>query len=428
MASDSHKRGKEFEGKQVKKNRIICGLDVGTTKICMMIAQVLPDGSLELVSTGYADSAGLKKGVIVDLDQAAASIRKAADEAEQKSNLSIDWVTVGAAGSHFQSFNSHGAITIEGNHQEVTAEHMTQVINAAKSVAIPPDREIIHILPQEFFLDEHGDIQNPVGLYGSRLDVNIHVVTCQSALNQNLINAVNRAQMRVKRVILQQLASAEAVLTKDERELGTALVDIGGGTTDIAIFMKNAVHFTKVLPVGGAHFTRDLAIGLQTPMEEAERIKKETGTVLTERVQDDELVEVPGIGTRASRSISRTLVCGILRDRAAEMLELVRDHLRKALGSDPLIAGMVLTGGGSMLDGLMELTEETMGMPVRQGLPIGVKGLNDELSHPVYATAIGLTLLGASKAGNRKKSVGKTGNSPWIFTRILQWAGNVGHE
>ena len=216
----------------------------------------------------------------------------------RKSSISVDWVTIGAAGDHFQSFNSHGAITIEGNHQEVTAEEMAQVIRAAQSIPIPPDREVIHVLPQEFFLDDHGGIQNPVGLFGSRLDVNIHVVTCQSALNQNLINAVNRAQMRVKKVILQQLASAEAVLTKDERELGTAVIDIGGGTTDIAMFIRNAVQFTKVLPVGGAHFTRDLAIGLQTPMEEAERIKKESGTVLTERVQEGETVEVPGMGTR----------------------------------------------------------------------------------------------------------------------------------
>ncbi|MGD0102077.1 MAG: cell division protein FtsA [Acidobacteriota bacterium] len=408
----------------MKKDRIICGLDVGTTKICLMIARAHRDGSLELLSTGYADSSGLKKGVVVDLEEAAASIQKARDEAELKSNISVDWVTISAAGDHFQGFNSHGAITIEGSHQEVTADNMTAVIRAAQSVPIPPDREVIHILPQEFFLDDQGGIQNPVGLYGSRLDVNIHVVTCQSALNQNLINAVNRAQMRVKKVVLGQLASAEAVLTKDERELGTALIDIGGGTTDIAIFVRNAVQFTKVLPVGGAHFSRDLAIGLQTPMEHAERIKKDLGTVLIERIREGETAEVPGMGTRPARPVPRTAVCEILRDRAVELLELVKDQIWKAVQNERLIAGAVITGGGSMLDGMVELAEETLGMPVRQGLPMGVRGLTQELSHPVYATAIGLALCAAQEAGLRNKSRQKASSSPWPFSRILQWAGN----
>jgi cell division protein FtsA len=389
----------------------------------MMIAHAHHDGRLEVLSTGYAHSGGLKKGVVVDLEEAAASIRKAADEAEEKSGISVDWVTVGAAGDHFQSFNSHGAVTIEGNHQEVTGEEMAQVIRAAQSIPIPPDREVIHVLPQEFFLDDHGGILNPIGLYGSRLDVNIHIVTCQSAQNQNLINAVNKAQMRVKRVILQQLASAEAVLTKDERELGTAVIDIGGGTTDIVVFIKNAVQFTKVLPVGGVHFTRDLAIGLQTPMEDAERIKKESGTVLTERILMDETVVTPGMGTRVSRSVPRKAICDILRDRAMELLELVRDQLWKAVENERLIAGVVVTGGGSMLDGMLELTEETLGMPVRQGLPLGVQGLTDELSHPVYATSVGLALFGAEDAGFGKKNAGKTNGSPGFFNRILSWTG-----
>jgi cell division protein FtsA len=406
-----------------KKNQIICGLDVGTTKICMMIARAHADGGLEVLSTGYAHSSGMKKGVVVDLDEAAASIRKASDEAEAKSGISVDWVTIGAAGDHFQSFNSHGAVTIEGNHQEVTALEMEHAVRAAQSIPIPPDREIIHVLPQEFFLDDHGGITNPVGLFGSRLDVNIHVVTCQSAQNQNLINAVNRAQMRVKKVILNQLASAEAVLTKDERELGTAVIDIGGGTTDIAVFIKNAVQFTKVLPVGGAHFTRDLAIGLQTPMDEAERIKKESGTVLTERTLEGETVVIPGMGTRAARSVARRAVCDILRDRAVEVLELIKDQLWKAVENERLIAGVVLTGGGSMLDGMLELAEETLGMPVRQGLPLGVRGLTDELSHPVYATSVGLALFGAEEAGKSKNKQGKSNGSSGLFGKILSWAG-----
>lgn len=408
-----------------KKDRIICGLDVGTTKICMMIARAHRGGGLEIISTGYANSSGLKKGIVVNLEEAAASIRKAADEAELKSGTSVDWVIVGAAGDHFQSFNCHSAITIEENNQEVTAEDMAQIIRAAQaSVPIPPEQEVIHVLPQEFFLDDHGGILNPVGLYGSRLDVNVHVVTCRSTLNQNLINAVNRAQMRVKRVILQQLASAEAVLTPDEKDLGAALIDIGGGTTDIAIFIRNAVQFTSVLSVGGSHFTRDLAIGLQTPIDEAERIKKESGTVLTERISEDETVGIPGIGTRAARSVPRAVVCKILRDRAVELLELVKDQIWRAGASDRLITGAVLTGGGSMLDGMLELAEETLEMPVRQGLPLGVRGLTDEISHPVYSTAVGLALFGAEEAGYRKNGQGKANSPPRFFNKILSWAGN----
>lgn len=407
-----------------RKDPIVCGLDIGTTKICMIIARAQAEGGLEIISTGYAHSSGLKKGVVTDLEEAAASIRKAADEAETKSGVSVDWVTIGTAGDHFQSFNSHGAIPIEGNRQEITTEHMDQVIKAAQSIPIPPDREVIHVLPQEFFLDDHGGIQNPVGLYGSRLDVNIHVITCHSALNQNLINAVNRAQMRVKKVILQQLASAEAVLTKDERDLGTAIIDIGGGTTDIGVFVRNAVYFTSVLPVGGAHFSRDLAIGLQTPLDEAERIKKDAGTVLTERVREDEIIDVPGMGTRTGRSASRKLICEILRARAIETLELIKDQMSKAVEHEQLIAGVVLTGGGSMLDGMLELAEEILGMPVRQGLPLGVKGLTSELSHPVYATAIGLALFGAEETGYRKKGRTKTSSAPWLFNRIFSLAGN----
>ncbi len=409
-----------------KKNRIVCGLDVGTTKICMMIARTHSDGNLEIISTGYAHSNGLKKGVVVDLEKAAASIRKAADEAELKSNLSVDWVIVGAAGDHFRSYNSHGAITIDGNHQEITAEAMAQVIRAAQSsLPLSPDREIIHVLPQEFFLDDYGGILNPVGLHGSRLDVNVHIVTCQSTLNQNMIHAVNRAQMRAKKVILQQLASAEAVLTQDEKELGTALIDIGGGTTDIAVFVKNVVQYTSVLSVGGAHFTRDLAIKLQTPIDDAERIKKDAGTVLAERISEGETVEAPGMGIRTARLVPRKTICETLRYRALELLELVKDQLEKTGDSERLVAGAVITGGGSMLDGMLELAEETLGIPVRQGLPLGVRGLTDELSHPVYSTAVGLALFGAEEAGYRKTDVdSKTNATPWLFNRILSWAGN----
>ncbi len=403
-----------------KKDRIVCGLDIGTTKICMMIARAIADNGIEVISNGYANSSGLKKGVVIDLEEAAASIRKAAEEAEMRAGISVDWVTVGVSGDHIQSYNCHGAVSIEGKHHEVSVNDMDQVIRAAQSIPIPPEREIIHVLPQEFMLDNRGETQNPLGLTGSRLDVNIHVVTCDSALNQNLINAVNRAQMRVGKVILQQLASAEAVLTPDEKELGVAVVDIGGGTTDIAMFAKNAIRFSAVVPVGGAHFTRDLAVGLRTPIEDAERIKREFGTVLTEEVANDELIEIPGVGTREARNLPRRTACEMLRDRGAELLELIRDQLSRAGDTNQLTAGVVLTGGGSMLGGMLELAEQVLDLPVRQGLPREIQGLTEELSHPVYATAIGLAILGA-QAGTDSTRIPRKPASPWLLNKFLSW-------
>jgi cell division protein FtsA len=403
---------------KVKSNPIICGLDVGTTKICMMVARRDRDGGLELISSGYAESAGLVKGAVVNLDEIAASIRKAASEAEMKCGMPVDCVKVGVGGDHFQSYNSRGAVTIAGERQEVTDQAVDQVVLASRaSVALPPDREIVHVLPQEFFLDGRGDIQNPVGLFGSQLDVDVHIVTCQKALCLNLINAVNRAEIRVRKVVFKALASAEAVLTKDEKELGVVLVEIGGGGTDIVVVRQNAVRFTKVLPVGGVSFTRDLAFGLQTPVEEAERIKKESGTVLTERLSDgDEPVQVLGTGAREPREVSRRVVCEILRARAMETLEIVADEIRKAEDAGPLVAGAVVSGGGSMLDGMVELAADVLDMPARQGLPRKVKGMKDDLIHPGYATAVGLTMFTMGAAP-------RAPSPPGFLARVLAWVG-----
>ncbi len=406
------------------KEKMICGLDIGTTKICMLIVRCGADGEFEIVSSGYSLSSGLKKGVVVDLEEAAAAIRKAAEEAELKAGVSVDWVTAGISGDHIQSYNCHGAISIDRKNQEVAPDDMAQVIHAAQSIPIPAGREIIHVLPQEFFLDNRGDIRDPVGLTGSRLDVNIHVVTCESSLSQNLINAVNRADMRVRKVVLQQLASAEAVLTRGERDLGCVVIDIGGGTTDIALFVKNAIRFSSVLPVGGAHFTRDLAVGLRTPIEDAERIKKEFGSVLPESIAEDESVETPGIGTRGPRGLPRKLVSEILRARAMELLELVKAQIEGSGARDQLNAGAVLTGGGSMLTGIIELAEQVLEMPVRQGVPQGIRGLTNGLSHPVYAGAVGLAIFEALDSAERKRRPGKANSSPWLISRILSWVGS----
>jgi len=407
----------------VGKEKFICSLDIGTKKICLIIARVEGE-RMEVLGSGYAPSAGLKKGVVIDLEEASESIRKAAQEAELKSDFSTDWVTVGISGDHIQSFNCHGAATVQGKNQEVSAEDVSQVIQAAQSIPIPAEREIIHVLPQEFYLDSRGEIHNPVGLTGARLDVDIHVVTCESALTQNIINAVNRAQMRVKRVVLQQLASAEAVLTTDEKDLGVALLDIGGGTTDIALFVRNSIRSTTVLPVGGEHFTRDLAIGLRTPIEEAERVKTGSGSVATDDIAGDEMLEIPGVGTRSSRLVQRRVIGGILRDRAVELMELVKDQIERTGDRDQLVSGAVLTGGGSMMDGMLDLAEQVLEMPVRQGLPNGIQGLTDELSHPIYATAIGLAMIGVRGGVDHRMRGSKSGSVPWFVNRFLTWVGS----
>jgi cell division protein FtsA len=381
-----------------KKSPFICGLDVGTSKICMVIVREHYDGALEFISSGHAESRGLEKGVVVNLNDAASAIRMAADEAEKKAGISVESVRLGAGGDHFQGLNSRGAVTVAGDRHEVTSKLEAQVIAASQSIVIPDDHEIRHVLTQEFFLDGKGGIKKPVGLFGSQLDVNVHIITCRSAPIQNLINAVNRAEMRVRNVIAQPLAAAESVLTSDEKERGVAMIDIGGGSTGITVSKENAVRFTKILPVGGHNFTRDLNIILRTPIDSAEHIKKTSGTVLAERVEAQNTVTVPGMGDREPQSVAQKNVCDILNARAMDLMRLISGELRRAAAEgswSPLIAGVVITGGGSMLDGMMELAEKVLNTSVRRGLPMGIRGLTGELLHPEYSAAFGLTQFGS---------------------------------
>jgi len=407
-----------------KKQKTVCGLDVGTDKVCCLIALVRPDNRLQVAGYGYAQSAGLKKGVVVNLEEAAASIRKAAREAELKSSLSADWVTVGISGEHVQSYNSHGAIDITGKHREVTSDHMTQVIQAAQASATPPERELLHVLPQEFYLDNRGGIRDPIGLTGQQLDADVHVVTCDSAMAQNLVNAVNKAEMRVRKVVLPQLADTHSVLTQDEKELGVALIDIGGGTSDIALITQDAMRYAHALPVGGAHFTRDLSIGLRAPLEEAERLKKEYGSVYVEQVADAEVIEFTGISTRGTRDISRRFACGLLRDRAEELLELINEKITRSGFRHQLVSGAVLTGGGSMLHGMLPLAAQILEMPVRLGLPQSLPGLPEEWMHPIFATAVGLIMLARPDNAGIRMQTAKTGATPLFVNRFLSWVGS----
>jgi cell division protein FtsA len=378
------------------KERIICGLDVGTWKTCLVMARLRRNGSLEMMASGFSSSAGLTKGVIVDPAEVVTSIRRAAEEVRSASRISANRVIAGITGAHVKSHQFHGSVPIQGKHGEITAKDMENAVLAA-SIPLFPEQAIIHILPQEFFVNGYEGIKNPVGLAGSQLNVNLHVISCNSALCQSLINAVNKARIEVKRIVLQSIASAEAVLTPEEKELGAVVIDIGGGTTDIAIFVKDSISFTSVIPVGGAHFTSDLVKGLHTSREEAERIKIECGNVVPDMVGPDEMVVFQGLGARGPVNYPRKQICEFLHDRGAELLELVGEDIAHSGVRENLTAGAVLTGGGSMMEGILELAESILCMPVRQGVPLGFEKLPKELVHPIYASVIGLVLLDAQK-------------------------------
>jgi cell division protein FtsA len=407
-----------------RDERIVCGLDVGTRKTCAVAARLYPDGILEVVGSGYADTRGLIKSVIVNLDAAAASIRRAAEDLESKSGISVDWLMAGISGEHIGSHHCRAAANVEGKHREVTARDMAQVIDASQSISLPAGREILHVLPQEFLLDDRKGIKNPVGLAGSQLAVNVHAISADSALTQNLIHAVNRARMRVRKVAFQALASGEAVLTPDEKEAGTALIDIGAGTTGIALFVKDSVPFASVIPVGGDHFSSDLVDGVSAPTHEAERIKREYGNVLLENVPRDEAITVRGFGNRCAREVSRREACEILRYRALELLQLVKDELGRSGLRERLMAGAVLTGGGSLLEGLLELAGEILQMPARLGLPLDLDGMTAELAHPACAGAIGLAMLDAREVRAKMSRSAWQAAMPSLTHRFLSWMGN----
>ncbi len=381
-----------------KKDTIIHALDVGNDNTTLLMARLYHSGKLEMLDSGFSRTRGLTKGIVVNLGETAASIRRAVEEVESKTNISVGSVVSGISGSHIMSHNFSGAIEIKGKHGEVTAKDMESAIRAA-SIPLSQEREIIHILPKEFLLNGQGGIKNPVGLTGPQLDINLHVVSCDGALSQSLINAANKTRIKVKRVILQSIASAEAVLTPEEKELGCAVIDIGCGTTDIVIYVKDSICHTSVIPVAGSNFTYDLVDAIHTSREEAERIKTEFGSVLPEQIDPEEMLDVRELGAHGTRSYSRKEICGFLYDRGAELLEFIKKDIFGAVTRDKLVAGVVLTGGGSQLEGMIELAERILEIPVRPGIPMGFEGLMTELAHPAYSCAIGLILFEARKAG-----------------------------
>ncbi len=384
-----------FRGRNMAQSQnTVVGLDVGTAKVCAIIGEVNEDDMVDIIGVGIAPSRGLRKGVVVNIDHTVASIRAAIQDAELMAGYRADSVFAGVSGGHIRGINSHGVIAIKN--REVTGSEVDRVVDAARAVAIPTDREILHILPQEFMVDDQDGIKEPIGMAGVRLEAKVHIITGAASAAQNIVRCANRAGLRVSDLVLQQLASAEAVLSPDEKELGVALVDIGGGTTDIAVVVDGAIQHTCVISVGGEQLTNDIAFGLRTPLVEAEKIKKRHGCALGALVNKDDTISVPGVGGRPPRMLSRSVLADIAEPRLEEVLGLAKRELDKSGLLQSLASGVVLTGGTVAIEGISELAEQIFELPVRIGYPTGVSGLVDIVRSPVYATGVGLVLWGAN--------------------------------
>jgi len=374
-----------------KRDSIVVGLDIGTTKICAIVGEVKQEG-LEIIGIGTHPSKGLRKGVVVNIDSTVQSIRKAIEEAELMAGCEINMVYVGIAGGHIKGFNSHGVIAVKD--REITKADIDRVIEAAQAVTIPTDREVIHVIPQEYILDQQDCIQEPLGMSGTRLEAKVHIVTAAVASAQNIVKSVNKAGLAVADIVLQQIASSEAVLGQDEKDLGVALVDIGGGTTDIAVYHNGTIKHTAVISLGGNQITGDIAVGIRTPSEEAEKIKKKFGCCMISMIDKNETIEVPSVGGRKPRIVSRQILGEIIEPRVEELFQLVNHEITKSGYDSVITSGIVLTGGTAIMDGMLELAEQIFNLPVRRGLPTGIGGLVDVVKSPMYSTGVGLVLYG----------------------------------
>lgn len=400
------------------KENLIVGLDIGTTKICAIVGNLTDEG-LDIVGIGTSPSRGLRKGVVINIESTVESIQKALQEAELMAGCEIKSVFAGIAGGHIKGFNSQGVIAIKN--REVTKEDINRVIDAAKALAIPMDREVIHVLPQEFIIDDQDGIKEPLGMSGVRLEAKVHIVTGAVASAQNIVKSCNRANVNVADIVLEQLASSESVLSADEKELGVAMVDIGGGTTDIAIYLDGAIKHTSVLSLGGNHLTNDIAVGLRTPMAEAEKIKQQYGCCLTSMVGKDESIEVPSVGGREPRVLSRQLLAEILEPRVEEIFTLVNREIIRSGYEDFIASGVVITGGTSILPGMPEMAEQIFNLPVRRGVPQGIGGLTDVVNSPIYATGVGLVKYGSRNIKSHKFMIGQDNVFDKVVRRMKEW-------
>ena len=389
-----------------KPENFLVACDIGTSKICVLVGEPTPAGTLDVIGKGSAANRGTRKGNIVNVDATIEAIKRAAEEAEIMGGVQIARSWVGVSGSNIRSFNSRGVVAVAGKDREITRDDVARVIDAARGVQIPADHEVIHVVPREFAVDGQDGVADPLGMVGARLEADVHVVTAPVAVTQNIVTCMNRAGIEVVQLVLEQFSAAEAVLTPDEKELGIALIDIGGGTTEVAVYQKGSIAHTVVVPIGGDHFTNDLAVVLRAPITDAERIKKKFGSALRSGVGEDEMVEVPMVGGRAPKLCPRTTLADILQPRAEELLGLVLEDLQR-LGLDTEIrSGVVLTGGGAELEGIVEIAEAIFEGPVRRGIPSGVGGLVDVISRPEWATATGLLLYGNRNKPTRRRGAG----------------------
>jgi cell division protein FtsA len=398
-----------------RKERYLVGLDVGTSKVAALVGEMIDEQHLEVVGLGVAESKGIRRGVVVNLEAAVESIKKAIEEAELMAGIEIDSVYLGLSGPHVKGFNSRGVVAVAGKNREISRDDVKRAIDAAKAVALPSGREILHVLPQDFVVDEQDGIGDPVGMTGARLEVNVHIVTGAASSIQNIVACVNRAGITVVDTVLEHLAASEAVLTADEKELGVTLIDIGGGTTDVAIFERGSLWHTGVIAIGGDHFTNDIAVGLRTPVPDAEKVKRKSGCALSPMVDDDETIEVASVGGRRPRVMSRRILSEILQPRAEEVFNLVWDEIRRAGYEKSLNSGVVLTGGGALLDGITEVAEQIFDLPIRRGVPIGLGGLVDHINSPAFATAAGLLRYGQRTQSSDAAHAGTLG---WFTGRV----------
>lgn len=404
--------------KKAEKNLIV-GLDIGTSKVVAIVGEVTPDNEIDVIGIGSHPSRGLKKGVVVNIESTVQSIQRAVEEAELMAGCQIHSVYAGIAGSHIRSLNSHGIVAIRD--KEVTTADVERVIDAARAVAIPADQRILHILPQEFIIDNQEGIREPIGMSGVRLEAKVHMVTGAVSAAQNIIKCVRRCGLEVDDVILEQLASSYSVLTEDEKELGVALVDIGGGTTDMAVFTEGAIRHTAVIPIAGDQVTNDIAVALRTPTQHAEEIKIKYACALTQLASPDETIEVPSVGDRPPRRLARQTLAEVVEPRYEELFTLIQAELRRSGFEDLCAAGVVITGGSAKMEGVVELAEEIFHMPVRLGLPQYISGLVDVVRNPIYSTGVGLLLFGYQNRALREAEARMGSGFNSVLKRMKSW-------
>lgn len=400
------------------KGDMIVGMDIGTTKICAIVAEHTEAGELKIIGLGNSKSEGLRKGVVINVEKTVASIKRAVRDAELMAGVDISAVYVGIAGDHIRSFDSRGVVAVSGEDNEITERDQERVIDHAKAVAIPLDREIIHVLPQEYIVDDQIGIMEPIGMTGVRLEAEVHIVTGAVTSAQNIVKSVRRAGIEVMDLVLEPLASGYSVLSPDEQELGAALVDVGGGTTDIAVFYEGSIRHTAVIGLGGENVTRDITIGLRTTWGHAEEIKHTFGKVVSVPSDDEEMISVPGVGGRPSREMPRSELTAIVEPRMAEIFAMAQREIRKCDYADMLAGGVVLTGGGCMLEGIVELAERVFDAPVKLGIPQGITGLTDVVASPICSTGVGLVVFGKKHQGAGNGFVGVREDGV-LFKKIL---------